>query len=105
MRINSNTQHTLLNSTLKINTSDQTNSSSINAKNISENNAVKVSISSNSLSKLDQIGDSNSLKSETIIQYRNEYNIFKDRRVQLREIRNEYYSKEVEVTKTFPRSK
>lgn len=99
MRINSSTQHTLLNSTLKINTSDQTNSSRINAKNIFENNAVKLSISSSSLSKLDD--DRNSLKNETIIQYRNEYNVFKDRKAQLRDIRNEYYSKEVEVSKQF----
>lgn len=101
MRINSSTQYTLLNSTLKTNASDQTNSSRINAKNSFENSSVKVSISSNSLSKLDQIGDGSSLKNETIIQYRNDWNGWKDKKAKAKEIRNEYYAKIVEKDKTF----
>ena len=101
MRINPTTQINLNNSYSQLNSSKSISDLETQSESSFDTNAVKLNISSSSLSQLNQIGDNNSLKNETILQYNNEWNAWKDKKAQAKDIRNEHYAKEVAISKTF----
>jgi hypothetical protein len=103
MRISSNTQLNGLNNTLKSaqNTNKPNDHPLGQNKNNNYTNPVQVNISSISLAKSAQIDSNNSITNETLINSRNGWDGWENKSAKAKEIRNEYYAKEVAIDKKF----